>query len=84
MSMDYLSLKDLFAVSLTSQICHYSIRTKVVVRAAVDRKEDRNNTRNIMHELYTLMSANTIHIPSPLHFLLIATGNRSTSLSFGV
>lgn len=74
--MRYLTLRDLFAMTLVSRTSRTLITTDDVVRAAYMRTGDRNNTRKSMIELSKLMSANSIHPPSPLRLLRIALGKR--------
>jgi hypothetical protein len=76
LAMQYLPLRDLFAMTLVSRGSRTLITTDVVVRAAYMRTGDRNNTRKSMNELSKLMSANSIHPPSPLRLLRIALGKR--------
>jgi len=76
LSMHYLPLRDLSAMSRVSKSCRNSITTNMVVTAAYNKVGDRFNTRKSMDELYRLMSSNSIHIPSPLRILKITTGNK--------
>ena len=48
----------------------------MVVRAAYMRTGDRNNTRKSMDQLYELTPVHTIHVPSPLRILCVATGTK--------
>mmetsp|Transcript_26066 Transcript_26066/g.55013 ORF Transcript_26066/g.55013 Transcript_26066/m.55013 type:complete len:427 (-) Transcript_26066:95-1375(-) len=74
--MHFLSIQDLSAMALVSKTCRQSITTTMVVQAAYRKTGDRNNTRKSMDALYTLTRQNSIHVPSPLRILRIATGNR--------
>ena len=76
LSMHYLPLRDLSAMSRVSKSCRNSITTNMVVTAAYNKVGDRFNTRKSMDELYRLMSSNSMHIPSPLRILQISTGNK--------
>ncbi len=76
LAIQYLPLRDLSAMALVSKSARSSITTEVVVRAAYLQTGNRFSSQKSMDELYILMHNKSIHIPSPLRLLRIATGNK--------
>ena len=76
LAIQFLPLRDLSAMALVSKSTRSSITTEVVVRAAYLQTGKRFSSQKSMDELYTLMDKKSIHIPSPLRLLRIATGDK--------